>query len=219
MGQCSCVYLHGFLSSGNSQKGQWFKHAFSAQNRPSSSAIDCRVFTPTYPMHDPQASVRFLHQFIEQTGLLTSESKWFLAGSSMGGFYARYLAHYYHVPLLMINPALDPIDLMSKYFGVHHNPHTDEELFIDQSYREKLAEFYPQPQTDILDSLLLLDKEDEVIPYQSTLKHYKKDNRQKCLIFEGGDHAFQHLEEAKPEIEAFLDQVLLSTAQKANAKR
>ncbi|MDX1348216.1 MAG: YqiA/YcfP family alpha/beta fold hydrolase [Thiomicrorhabdus chilensis] len=213
MGQCSCVYLHGFLSSGNSLKGQWFKQAFAGQKSSSSSSIHCRVLTPTYPMQDPQESMRFLHQFIKQTGLLNSESKWFLAGSSMGGFYARYLAHYYRVPLLMINPALDPIALMSNYYGVHYNPHTREELFIDQIYRDKLAEFYPQTATKPLDSLLLLDKGDGVIPYQSTLKHYEKDDRQQCQIFEGGDHAFQHLEEAKPKIELFLRDTLFKSDQ------
>jgi len=208
MAGCICVYLHGFLSSENSQKGQWFKQHLPDLVATEGKTSSIQVLTPGYPMADPTKSVAFLTDFIKQAGLMDSDQNWFLVGSSMGGFYAQYLAHLFNRPYIMINPALDPMSLFKDYAGEHLNQHTGEVITVNQAYREALKAYYQTPSEQVK-SLLLLDKEDEVIPYQQALDLYQTG----CLmhinrVFSGGDHAFQHLAESSNDIKNFVIDLL-----------
>ncbi|MEA3404474.1 MAG: YqiA/YcfP family alpha/beta fold hydrolase [Pseudomonadota bacterium] len=206
---CICVYLHGFLSSEHSHKGQWFKQNLPGLITADHSIASCQVLTPSYPMKDPHETVQFLIDFLNQAGLLSSNNNWFLAGSSMGGFYAQHLAHQFNKPFIMINPALDPVNLFEDYAGEHLNKHTDEVINIDQSYREALKAYYQLPNKQI-ESLLLLDQGDEVIPYQHAFNRYQTDNPlQMTKVFEDGDHAFQHLDESVGIIKTFIEGAVL----------
>jgi len=209
MAGCICVYLHGFLSSENSKKGQWFKHRLSSLISGNPEESNCTVLTPSYPMNSPHDTVRFLTNFLNQAGLANSNKKWFIVGASMGGFYAQHLAQQFNVPFIMINPALDPVSLFDAYAGQHVNPHTGEVIIIDQAYQEALSKYYQQPNEQIT-SLLLLDKDDEVIGYQLALDRYQTGSaKHTCKVFPGGDHAFQHLEESSLEIKQFIERVSL----------
>lgn len=202
---CRCVYLHGFLSSANSYKGGWFRGQLPRYLQSRNKIELKNIYTPTYPFRHPQQSVDYLMDYIERLGLAQSEEKWFLIGSSMGGFYARYLSYCYQVPCIMINPALDPAALLQDYQGRHTNPFTVETVEIDRTYCEALKDFYIERGTD-LQSLLLLDKGDEVIDYQNAYDLFRPASRQhRVKLFHGGNHAFQHLDEAKQEIADFLE--------------
>lgn len=210
MQSCTCVYLHGFLSSQNSLKAQWFKETLPTLLDSNGNKMACRVLTPDYPMCNPHESVDYLEHFLKQAGLLSFESndQWFLAGSSMGGFYAQYLAHAYNKPYIMINPALDPMGLFKEYEGDHTNPHTAEQIKVDTEYREDLKDYYQHPSQRLV-SLLLLDKGDEVIAYDLAERLYSvKQIMHKTLAFEGGDHAFQHLEQSKDTIKQFISEAV-----------
>jgi len=210
MASCTCVYLHGFLSSQQSQKGQWFKQTLPSLMAQEGRRHRCQVLTPDYPMGNPHESVDYLEHFIKHAGLLElgSEEKWFLAGSSMGGFYAQYLAHAYNKPYLMINPALDPMSLFIDYEGEHTNPYTGEKILVNQQYRDDIKEYYQHPSQEI-PSLLLLDKGDEIIPYELAERLYGlKTQYHKTLVFEGGDHAFEHLEDSRGVIKQFVQEAV-----------
>ncbi|MDG6772963.1 YqiA/YcfP family alpha/beta fold hydrolase [Thiomicrorhabdus sp. ZW0627] len=204
MQQCGGVYLHGFLSSGNSQKGQWLKQRLKNVTASNNQAVSCKLFTPSYSMQNPSQSVDFLQAYIEDTGLPSSHVPWFLIGSSMGGFYAQYLAQQYRVPYIMINPALDPVGLMKDYMGEHQNPYSGETIIIDETYRNDLANYYCKP-NDEIPCLLLLDEKDEVIPYRQSYEMYRTGNPNHVTrLFNGGSHAFEHMSEAEEEIRNFL---------------
>ncbi|RUM91827.1 MAG: hypothetical protein DSZ27_05555 [Thiomicrospira sp.] len=191
------LYLHGFLSSGNSHKGQWVKAHFNA--------LGTEVLTPTYPIDFPEHSVAFIESIIQESILPHVESNpdqaWCIFGSSMGGFYGQYLAQKYQVPLVMINPALDPVPLLEPYSGSHVNEATGESFKIDSPYLKALKSFYRAPDTSI-DSLVLLDEKDEVIPFKIAQQQYQ--NIGKVLVFKEGNHAFQHLEPAWSEMRSFV---------------
>ncbi|HHT00372.1 MAG TPA: hypothetical protein ENK73_05885 [Thiomicrospira sp.] len=206
---CICVYLHGFLSSEHSQKGQWFKQNLPQLIMTDTSKSSCQVLTPSYPMKNPDEAVQFLTEFLNQAGLFKSNQHWFLAGSSMGGFYAQYLAHKFNKPFIMINPALDPVSLFEEYAGEHCNQHTGETVYVDQAYRDALKKYY-QPANQQNRTLLLLDEDDEVIPYQTAFERYQTDNPLHVTkVFEGGDHAFQHLDESAKDIKSFIEKAVL----------
>ncbi|QAB15405.1 YqiA/YcfP family alpha/beta fold hydrolase [Hydrogenovibrio thermophilus] len=193
------LYLHGFLSSGNSHKGQWVKRAFEAEG--------IKVLTPTYPIVSPQASVAAIDSVVQHSILNSPNVKngqaWCVFGSSMGGFYGRYIAQRYGVPVGMINPALTPKPILSAYLGEHDNPATGERFCLDEGYLTALEPYHTHVDAN-QPSLLLLDKDDEVIPYQWAYEAYHGTGE--VCVFDGGNHAFQHLDQAWPKMKQFVEQ-------------
>lgn len=219
-------YLHGFLSSGGSEKGQWFKQklAHSQQNSFASKSMS-QVFdnksvlsewlTPTYPISSVANTVSFIES--ELVALLNSSSKngraekVVLVGSSMGGFYAQYFAQKYQLPFIMINPALNPEAVFREHLGVHKNPSTGEMVEINDDYIEALLRYkITQPNYE-LPSLLLIDKDDEVIDVGFAIQIYQSklfaNSASKTIVYNGGDHRFIHLDEAWKEINQFLEKL------------
>ncbi len=212
------LYLHGFLSSGNSAKGQWFK---------TQSKNECDRFidwvTPTYPIGSVSSSVNTIRACLEQqlqnaqaheqeTGVPCLV---LLLGSSMGGFYAQYFAYEYGLPFVMINPALNPKQVFTENIGTHINPATNETVEINDDYIKKVLCFQVNLADECLEkvkpkSLLLLDLDDEVIDVQYALKHYPvskksvKNRANKTVVFTGGDHRFIHMDQAWHEILEFI---------------
>jgi len=101
------IYIHGFLSSPLSHKaqqvGEWL-----GESRPN-IVYHCPMLS-AYP-GEVQNS---LEQLVES---LLPEPV-YLMGSSMGGFWATYLAEKYDLPAVLINPAVKPTSLMPKYVGL-----------------------------------------------------------------------------------------------------
>ncbi|BBP43698.1 YqiA/YcfP family alpha/beta fold hydrolase [Thiosulfativibrio zosterae] len=191
------LYLHGFLSTGQSAKGQWFKQAFAAEG--------IAVITPTYPIASPQKSIEFLETEIQRLEAMTATSNWLVMGSSMGGFYGQYLAQKYRKPLVMINPALQAVEVLGQYQGAHVHPKTQETLVLDEWYLAELKAFTREPDASLA-TLLLLDEGDEVIPFQPSLTAYE--SSAEVLCYPGGSHAFDHLTEAWPSVLAFVKKEL-----------
>jgi len=193
------LYLHGFLSDENSIKGQFVK-ARMAEDWP-----QVKVHCMTYPIGQPKVSVGYIQNYIEYKLLSNSSNdknlQWWVMGSSMGGYFAQYIAQVYQVPYIMINPALDPVATLSAFMGQHQHPRTQEKFTIDEDYLEQLAAYQVNLKAKER-ALLLLDRGDEIIDYRHALDKYQ--DRCKTLVYERGDHAFQHMKAAWPQILAFL---------------
>src|SRR5688572_13048368 len=90
---CLLVYLHGFNSSPHSHKAQVMQR-FMAE-RGLAHEYACPVLPPL--AHDAIAAV--------EPGLKAGDC---LVGSSLGGFYATYLAEKHDLKAVLLNPANDP---------------------------------------------------------------------------------------------------------------
>lgn len=187
------LYLHGFLSTGQSAKAQWLQNAFASMN--------VEVMSPTYPLRTPEASIDYLTDLIEKQIQSDREGPpaWQIFGSSLGGFYGQYLAKRYQVPLLMINPALRPWELSQQYLGLHEHPVTGEKIHVDAGFMSEIRKLDVDA---VRPSLVLLDRGDEVIPYRQAYDKY--DSVGQVEVFDGGDHTFQHLDDAWPKIKTFV---------------
>ncbi|WP_024851129.1 YqiA/YcfP family alpha/beta fold hydrolase [Hydrogenovibrio kuenenii] len=191
------LYLHGFLSTGKSYKAQWFKKAFAE--------LGIEVLTPTYPLASPEKTIAYLKSVIEEDILkLGATPAWQIFGSSMGGFYGEYLSELYGVPLVMINPALNPVSIFKQHYGEYEHPITGERFVIDDDFIEAIEKLITQNPVSA-PSRLLLDKEDETVPYEFAYQKYQNVQQSKTLAFEGGDHAFQHLEDAWQNVKTFVE--------------
>ncbi len=183
------IYLHGFNSTGNSAKGQFLKDHLP----------DIPMLTPTYH-HDPQTAIAFLEQLVRRN--LQQNQPLMLIGSSLGGYYTQYLAHQFNLKAVLINPALMPLATLHDYLGENTNFYTGETYTLTQAHLNALQALdVPDPCTEPVPTLLLLDKNDEVLDYRIAAERYR--HCAEVVIFEGGDHQFQHMPEALPRIRVF----------------
>lgn len=195
------LYLHGFLSSGNSYKAQWLEK----QNASSASRPLGEMFCPTYSQRALDAGLRSIDATLAQWH--KQQSRILLIGSSLGGYLVQHYAHKYAVPYVMINPALNPLSLFSDYLGRHTNPYTGEVITVDEAFCRVLEDLQVPRLNPDIPSLLLADMEDEVVDIPFAYKRYKEQPEARSVLFPGGDHAFQHLPEAWGEIQRFIIEI------------
>lgn len=198
------LYLHGFLSSGQSQKGQWFKSQLRGSFQANKKSNFKDWLTPTYPIGQVSNSIEKIEG--ELTDLLEQKEKIVLLGSSMGGFYAQYFGQKYGLPYVMINPALNPEKVFNENLGVHENPATGETVNITKDYIDQLMAFKCDNLDSSIHSLMLIDQDDEVIDVSYALKQYPQGSHKHSdtVVYSGGDHSFIHLNEAWTEINCFV---------------
>jgi predicted esterase YcpF (UPF0227 family) len=183
------IYLHGFNSTGDSAKGRFLKE----------NLLDISVLTPTYHF-DSRRAIPRLEKLIQEN--LSAEKPLMLIGSSLGGYYAQYLAHQFKLKTVLINPALMPLTTLSDYLGENTNFYTGEKYTLTQAHLDALLSLdIPDPCITPVPTLLLLDKGDEILDYRVAVARYQ--NCAEIVMFNGGDHQFQHMAASLSRIKAF----------------
>lgn len=180
------IVIHGFNSSGDSQKGQWFKHTFP----------ELDVQLPTYS-HAPAQAIAELTTLIEN-----SHTPVTLIGASLGGFYAVYLACRFALPSILINPLVDQT-LLRQAIGPQRNYYTDESYEWTAAHCAQLDALVTAPDSLPIQPLVLLDEADETLDTQLAAKHFA--GHADIHIFPGGSHRFEHLPEATNVIHQYLN--------------
>jgi predicted esterase YcpF (UPF0227 family) len=176
------VYLHGLNSSSRSHKAGVLRERLAPWP----------VLAPSYPAHRPDQAVAALTAVFRE---IREQGPPLVVGSSMGGFYGLYLArHFRFSHLFLINPALTPWDLLPQYQGLTQTTAAGEEYVIDRALIESTRKYGVEDPCDGAPTTLFLDRGDEVIDYRIAEDLYRDCGR--LMIFDGGDHAFQHLDEA-----------------------
>jgi hypothetical protein len=122
-------------------------------------------------------------------------------GSSLGGFSSEYLAMKTGTKAVMINPAINPSELLVKYIGITENfennqPFDWTQANCDQfkSYEIEIENFTAEKSR----RTILLDMADELIDSSKTLHKYN--TRAEVTTYEGGSHSFEHIKQALPII-------------------
>ncbi len=180
------IYIHGFNSSGQSGKAKELAEMFPEE----------QVIAPDLPWQ-PEKAMVLLEQLIQRC----LDEKVLLIGSSLGGYYAQYLGWRLGYPVVLINPALDPVPLLLECVGKQTNYYTQEVYHLTGEAVFSLQRFAVAPGDMKAPVLVLLDKRDEVIDYQIAERAYRDFGTVKC--FEGGSHRFEHLQDAKALLNAF----------------
>lgn len=174
------LYIHGFLSSPASFKAVQVRD-WLAQHRPDIAFI-CPQLTP-YPQQTRQQLSGLVEQ---QSGPL------YLMGSSLGGFWASWLAEEFDLPAVLINPSVNPQLLLPPLLQQPlRNYHSDERYTLNAEHLQQmcaLANFQPRR---VNNYWVLLQTGDETLDYRLAVAHYA---RSQCLVEDGGDHSFQGFE-------------------------
>ena len=105
----SVVYIHGFNSSPASFKAQQVRKAWSQLGLPAEQLLIPELH------HHPQQAIAQLQVAIERL------ERPVLVGSSLGGYYATYLAERYGLQALLINPAVRPHRLFDEFVAEQEN--------------------------------------------------------------------------------------------------
>lgn len=185
------LYIHGFLSSPASlkarQMGQWL-----ADNRPEWRYL-CPSLTP-YP-RETRGTLDKLVQEHVSGGI-------FLMGSSLGGWWATWLAEKYDLKAVLINPVVD-LSLFGKYLNVPlRNYHTTDSYMLSDT---DAAEFRSLDITQVRrpqNYFLMVQKGDTDLDYRLAVKKYAGGRQ---LIEEGGNHTFVDFESHIPAAMEFLE--------------
>lgn len=186
------VYLHGFLSSPQSEKAQ-LTQAYADANLP-----DVKLIVPQIP-NTIDAVPAVINAIVAP--IVDAGQPLALIGSSMGGFLSNWLIEQYGGKAVLINPAVAPYDLMADYVGPHTNPYTQEQFEVTTDHIEQLRAMKPAGIADPSVYKVLLQTGDETLDYRLAEQRYA--GGQLC-IEEGGDHSFQNFEQHLPAIFAFL---------------
>lgn len=184
------IYIHGFLSSAQSAKGLMVRDAVLDNGM----NVDLRL---------PQLS-NYPAEAIAQLELLVEEQPSqtvVLIGSSLGGFYATYLAQKYGVRAILINPGVAMPELIEHYLGENTNPYTEQVFFLDQQHVRYIQGLVVDRITLPERLFVMLQTGDEVCDYKLAVAKY---SACKLLLEEGGDHTFVNFQQHLPQIFDFL---------------
>ncbi len=179
--QTALIYIHGFNSSPASFKARVLQAAL-AERVPSATFL-----APALPP-SPYAATRLLD------ALVVAHRQAILVGSSLGGYYAGWLAERYDLRAVLVNPAVRPYELLHDHVGMQTNLYTGERYEFTGAHVEELRAL-EQDRVTPARYLLMLETGDEVLDYRQAVARYAGAQQ---YVIEGGDHGFgdfaEHLE-------------------------
>ncbi len=181
------LYLHGFCSSPASWKARLLGDFLAARGL--GDRFACPVLPPV-----PLAAIASA-----EAALSGGAGETTLVGSSLGGYYAAWLAEKHDLRAVLVNPAVMAPELLAGLVGRHSNFHTGECFdFADEHVTQlRLLE---TPQVTAARYLLLVETGDEVLDYRQALARYAGSRQ---IVIEGGDHGFLSFPRLLPQILEF----------------
>ena len=111
-----------------------------------------------------------------------------LAGSSLGGYYATWLAGRFDLPAVLVNPSVRPYETLAPCVGPVENWCTGETFQWRTVHIEQLRALADAPEPDPGRLLVLVQTGDEILDYREALRRYAD---QEVVIERGGSHAFE----------------------------
>jgi uncharacterized protein len=182
------VYLHGFNSSPQSHKAQVMERYLAARG------LQARYACPALPPLAAEAIAAIDALMAEHAG-----APFCFAGSSLGGYYATWLAEKHGARAVLLNPAIDPHVGLRAYLGEQKNLHTGEPYQLTEAHLrgwERLR----VPRLTPARYLLIVETGDEVLDYRRAVERYAGAEQ---IIVQGGDHSLQSFARHLPRIVEF----------------
>jgi predicted esterase YcpF (UPF0227 family) len=182
------LYLHGFRSSPKSFKARVVQQRMAQLGRAQ------QLICPQLPA-SPKAAMELVLNLVER-----HQDKLAIVGSSLGGFYATWLAERFGCRAVLINPSVDPLKNLEQHVGVTTAWHSDEPFEFKREYIAELAALKVARITRPERYFLLAATGDEVLDYRDMVAHYAGARQH---VIEGSDHAVSEFEQYVDEVLAF----------------
>ena len=185
------LYLHGFRSSPQSSKARQMAARVQAEH----PAVHwwCPQLPPS-----PRAAAALID---EGTADWLAE-RMAVVGSSLGGYYASWLAERRGCRAVLLNPAVDPARDLAAHVGEQsawHDPAAH--FFFRAEYVGELRALQAGPLADPRRILAVIAKGDEVLDWREMSARYAGARRR---LLEGGDHALSGFPALIDEVIEFL---------------
>ena len=181
------LYLHGFRSSPAIDKAQTVAQYCVEHKLPPPIILQLPI--------SPLESIQLCEQ------LIAEQKTSAVCGSSLGGFYALYLAEKYGLRCGLINPAITPWGDLER--EDNQRQYRIEEL--DQSsnshYIDQLKAYFTPKLTHPKNVMVLIGTEDEVLNPQQMIAHLAKTQQ---IIVAGADHSMSDFGGYLPKLMQFL---------------
>jgi hypothetical protein len=182
------VYLHGFNSSPQSHKAQAMARYLAARG------LSAHYACPALPPLASEAIAAVEALLAQQPG-----ARFCFAGSSLGGYYATYLAEKHGARAVLLNPAIEPHVGLRAYLGEQRNLHTGEPYQLTEAHLRGWAQLWV-PRVTPARYLLIVETGDEVLDYRRAVARYAGAEQ---IVVPGGDHSLQSFERHLPRIVEF----------------
>lgn len=185
------LYLHGFTSGPASHKAQALK-ARVAQ-RGGATAFVC----PQLP-HSPRAAVDLAEHLIAASALPVT-----LVGSSLGGYYATWLAQRHPDAvrgIVLVNPAVVAHLSLHEFIGPQTNLYTGERFDFTSAHVDELRALEVPALAHPERFWLLAEKGDALLDYRQAVAKY---HGARQTVLDGGDHSFTRWDEFLDAIAVF----------------
>jgi predicted esterase YcpF (UPF0227 family) len=188
------LYLHGFRSSPASAKARLMAQAV-AQRYPLTQWC-----CPQLPPSPRQAA----------NGMLRLTADWpratmAVVGSSLGGFYASWVARQTGCRSVLLNPAVFPARDLARHIGAQSQWHApDEQFYFQESYIAELQAMADEGIHAPGPELALISQRDEVLDWREMQARYPQARR---ILLPEGDHTISDFALHLDTVLEFLDLV------------
>ena len=183
------LYLHGFRSSPQSYKARVVAQKMAALGR--ADELAC----PQLPA-SPKAAMALALDLAG--GVPANELA--IVGSSLGGYYATWLAEKLGCRAVLLNPAVAPLDRLEQHVGVTTAWHSDQPFEFRREYIDELRALAVDKITRPERYFLIAATGDEVLDYRAMVAHYAGARQ---VVIEGSDHALSEFADYADDVLAF----------------
>lgn len=186
------LYLHGFRSSPQSAKAQL------VHRRVATAHPQVTFWCPQLPPSPRQAM-----QEVMQGIAAWPREGMAVIGSSLGGFYATWVAEQTGCRAALLNPAVHPERDLARYIGEHSSWHDlAETVYFRPEYVDELRALQCPALTRIERYYALIAKGDEVLDWREMTGRYRGAH---IRLLEGSDHALSDFASWIDEVVDFID--------------
>lgn len=188
------LYLHGFRSSPTSFKARMMADAMA--ERGLSAAWAC----PQLPASPREAVAQALDIARRQLAGADSPRALTIIGSSLGGFYATWLAEQLGCKAVLLNPAVEAARDLATQIGEHRMYHSDAPFVFLPEYVDELAAIHVPRISQPDRYLLVAATGDKVLDWREMRDRYAGCRQR---IVQGSDHGLSDFADWMPEVLEF----------------
>ena len=183
----SILYIHGFNSAPESKKASQLTSVMQQMG------LGEQLRVPALH-HHPRQAIAQLEAAIGELGSPL------LVGSSLGGYYATWLAERHGLKALLVNPAVSPHRRFDGSLGTQTNHYSGETWELTHDHVNALAELEVPAPRDPQRIQVWLQTADETLDYRYAETYYAA-----CAlrIQAGGDHSYQGFARQLPALLSF----------------
>jgi predicted esterase YcpF (UPF0227 family) len=173
------LYLHGFRSSPRSTKARQLATRLAARG------------IPGYRCPQLPVSPRAAAELIDGLAHDRDAAPLTLIGSSLGGYYATWVAERVDCRVVLLNPATHPDRDLVRHLGVQTVYHSDEKVEIRPEYLDELKALRTGQVTRPDRYLLVAATGDELLDWREMVARYPDVHRR---VIDGSDHGLSDFE-------------------------